>query len=209
MKNLLLVMAFSFSFFSCVKTLQTQSEIDEDALIAVMSFNDVSQMKNAYELLKPIEKLELWSRHIRFFIQSRDLTEEQKVFVLKFKEDWLKKELFENNSPSLNNFNSALPKIKQNAQSILGVPDAYALLIDLQAYSHFYRKNIISENYTSNFPVNSLKVKDNTDQGSSCSCSTEDSYCNAGTCRNRGCASSKRGCGTLFLYPCDGICYLL
>ena len=48
MKNLLLVMAFSFSFFSCVKTLQTQSEIDEDALIAVMSFNDVSQMKNAY-----------------------------------------------------------------------------------------------------------------------------------------------------------------
>jgi len=75
MKNLLLVMAFSFSFFSCVKTLQTQSEIDEDALIAVMSFNDVSQMKNAYELLKPIEKLELWSRHIRFFIQSRDLTE--------------------------------------------------------------------------------------------------------------------------------------
>lgn len=71
-------------FSSCSKDADSVDQIDETALKTVMSLKDVSQMRITYELLKPIEKQELWNRHIKFFIQSRELNSEQLSFVVEF-----------------------------------------------------------------------------------------------------------------------------
>lgn len=194
-----------FLFSSCSKNADSVDQIDESALKTVMSSKDDSQMRIAYELLKPVEKQELWNRHIRYFIQSRELTSEQLSFVMEFKKQWIVRNLFENNSTVLINYTKALPQIKEKAQSILGVPDAFALLIDLPSDRQYYNNTagIIQQR------TNNVEETEELEGKNDCKCSRTDSYCNVGNCRDNGCTTSNLGCGTLWLFSCNGVCSLI
>lgn len=205
MRKIMLLSLIAICLFSsCTKSTETNDTIDEAALSAVMSSKDFNQLKIGYALLKPAEKLEVWNRHIEYFIQSRDLTSEQLAFVHDFKRTWLKGNLFEENSITLKNFTLALPKIKYKAQSLLGVPDAFSLLIDLPSDKGYYGYSAA----TNRVAPNGVRAN-NAPPDNDCHCSRTDSYCNAGTCRDNGCKTSGAGCGTLFLFSCNGICSLL
>lgn len=199
-----LLSSFTGLFRSATDEILSNGEVDESAISSVMSSKISDQFKVAYSLLKSSEKLELWNRHIKYFIKSHDLTPEQLLFVMEFKNQWLSEGLFEESSPELNKFTKSLPEIKYQAQSILGIPDAFSLLMDLQSDSIYYAK-------ASTLNANSFKITSASNKITifgSCGCSQADSYCNAGNCRSANCVEG-RGCGTLFLFTCNGICSLL
>lgn len=204
MKQITLLTLITICLFSsCTKSSAPTDTVDEATLSAVMSSKDNSQLVIAYRLLKPAEKLELWSRHIGYFIKSHDLTSEQSAFVTDFKNQWLVKNLFEESSPLLNNFTRALPQIKYKAQSLLGVPDAFSFLIDLPSDRVYYGyKAATIHSANTGIRVNSEPG------GGDCHCSQTDPYCNTGTCSDNGCTTGS-GCGTLWLYKCNGVCTLL
>lgn len=194
-------------FSSCTKSITQTDVVDETALSAVMASKDYNQLKVNYALLKPSEKLEIWNRHIEYFIQSHDLSSEQLAFVHDFKKSWLVRNIFEENSIALKNFTLALPQIKYKAQSLLGVPDAFSLLIDLPSDQGYYGYSAT----TVQAKTNGVRTNDVTPPppDNDCHCSRSDSYCNARSCRDNGCKSSSAGCGTLFLFSCNGVCSLL
>jgi hypothetical protein len=203
MKRITLVIVITISILSsCSKSSTLSDKVDEAALTAVMSSKDYGQLKVNYALLKPAEKMELWNRHIEYFINNRNLTSEQLSFVIDFKNKWVVKSLFEENSPILTDFTLALPQIKYKAQSLLGVPDAFSLLINVTSDKGYYG---YSES-TNHVATNATRT---TESSNDCSCSQTDSYCNVGSCRDNGCTTSSLGCGTLFLFKCNGVCSLL
>ena len=56
-----------FFLSACSKSASDLNDVDESAISSVMSMPNESQMRVAYELLKPNEKLVIWKRHIDFF----------------------------------------------------------------------------------------------------------------------------------------------
>ena len=207
MKRITLMMLVTISLLSsCTKSSIPTDTVDEAALSAVMSSRNYRELKINYALLKPAEKLELWNRHIEYFIQTHDLTSDQSAFVNEFKNQWLIKNIFEESSTTLNNFTLALPQIKYKAQLLLGIPDAFSLLMDLPSDKGYYGYHPVLTN--SAVSINSIKstgVKPLEDSND-CSCSQTDPYCNVGSCRDNGCSTSSLGCGTLFLFKCNGVC---
>ncbi|MDP1844747.1 MAG: bacteriocin fulvocin C-related protein [Sediminibacterium sp.] len=191
-------------FTSCTKNSAVVDIVDEGALNAVMSLKDDRQFVNSYTLLQPAEKAELWSRHIKYFIQSHDLSLEQLAFVTSFRSQWIVKDLFEKNSPLLKTFALSLPQIRFKAIILLGIPDASSLFIDLQSDRLYYLvKN--NTNTIINVPGEANKYRSNSNY---CKCSQTDPYCNTGTCTSNGC-TREAGCGTLWLFECNGVCQLL
>jgi hypothetical protein len=210
MKRITLLTLVTICLFTyCTKSSAPTEAVDEAALSAVMSSTNNNQLVHAYALLRPVEKLELWSRHIKYFIQSHNLSSEQSAFVMDFKNQWVIKNMFEENSTVLNKFTVALPQIKYKAQSLLGVPDAFALLIDLFSDRGHYMTSVASGLTTSSPVHKDVQGNPGGDPGGGdCHCSQTDPYCNTGTCRDNGCTTGS-GCGTLWLYKCNGVCFLL
>lgn len=114
------------------------------------------------------------------------------------------KGLFEEDSPELDKFTRALPNIKYKAQSLLGIPDAFSLLMDLPSDRAYYDKTFAAN--PSTFKITRTNNKITTLE--SCHCSQTDPYCNVGNCRAASCDEGL-GCGTLFLYTCNGNCSLI
>ncbi len=191
--------------YSCKKLDGKMEQVDEDAISNVLKIKSIQQMKNSYALLNSDEKLESWNRHFESFISSNDLTKDQLKFISNFKKQWLQKELFDKTSKRIQKFNLEVPKIKHDAILLFGVKDTYLLFFDLR----LHKKNSATLLYSR---VGDLDVDIIDDDGvttSDCKCSQSDPYCNVGNCENNGCNSSNLGCGTLWLYSCDGVCKFL
>jgi hypothetical protein len=200
-----------FFLSACSKSASDLNDVDESAISSVMSMPNESQMRVAYELLKPNEKLVIWKRHIDFFLNEKQMTFEQRNFVQEFRNRWLVLGLFNGDNEVLNKYLKELPKIKEQAQLILGIPDAYALLVDLPSDRRFYKNVANKFLIKSTMSTSESQVEEPIDSfgDNDCKCSKTDSYCNAGNCRDNGCKTSSMGCGTLWLFTCNGVCSLL
>lgn len=79
-----LLSSFTGLFRPFTEKISPNSGVDEAAISSVMSSKSSNQFKVAYALLKSSEKLELWNRHVKYFIKSHDLTSGQLAFVAEF-----------------------------------------------------------------------------------------------------------------------------
>jgi len=211
MKKLIFLFFLCFSLFiSCKKANNTTfQKVNEDAIMTVMQLKTNSQIKNAYTLLNSNEKLELWNRHFEYFINSKDLTEEQISFITSFKTNWLKKDVFEKTSKTFKKFNQELPNIKYNSLVLFGVSDTYTLLFDLTAFKNKYLKQKIIGEQNRNTEKDAHNQNGQSGvfgPSNDCKCSKTDPYCSVGDCIDNGCNQSSFGCGTLWLFACNGVC---
>ena len=190
---------------SCTKTDPPLDLVDEVALTTVMASKDNHEFAINYSLLQAAEKKELWSMHVKYFIESHKLNEEQLSFVNNFLSRWVVSGLFEKNSSLLNEFTIALPTIKKTAFTVLGIADASELFLNLPADRKYYATGSVTSNESSNSNEQRNQFKSNSDY---CKCSQTDPYCNIGTCASLQC-TRQAGCGTLFLFECNGICQWL
>jgi hypothetical protein len=209
MKKVFLLMLVAGAFMSSCKKEETlTTTVDQNALKAVMTMKNADQIRTGYGVLQPAEKLELWKRHVAFFIQDRTLSTEQREFVANF-EKQLVEGVFIENSTSFKAFTAALPELKYRAQLILGVPDAFALLIDLAADKSYYQDVKKSDVRLDNEPGGGGDDEGDDGLQPRCSCSQTDPYCSAGRCASTDCRTKSAGCGTLWLFECNGKCSLL
>ena len=116
---------------------------------------------------------------------TKNLTTDQQIFISN-----LEKKIVPEIFLSPNNSNKIVfddREIKSTAIKLFGVADAYSLLV------------MISES-------KNIRETDAVAVGLSCGCSTSNDWCTGeSTCHPGGC-NSKSGCGTLFLYTCNGDC---
>ncbi|MDI9364602.1 MAG: bacteriocin fulvocin C-related protein [Flavobacterium sp.] len=214
MKKLSIYFLICFSvILSCTKSDSDIQKVDENAISSVMQLKTVAQIKNAYALLNSSEKVELWNRHFNYFTQSQNLSKDQTNFIISLKKQWLKNDLFDKSSTRLVDFNLALPGIKYKAQQLFGVSDTYTLLFDLTAFKNKYAKQTLGlkQNQNETIEVYSDEEEPIGEIGGSngCKCSRTDPYCSAGRCDDNGCNTSNMGCGTLWLFSCNGVCKFL
>ncbi|GFF41903.1 hypothetical protein IFM58399_06426 [Aspergillus lentulus] len=81
----------------------------------------------------------------------------------------------------------AMSTLKDDAISAFGFKDAKSLLATMD-----------------NKP---LRTRDDENGGIQCGCSTQSDWCDSGYhCVGGGCTQTGSGCGTLYGYPCDGLC---
>lgn len=149
------------------------------AINQVFMQENLQLQKIMYNSLSPNEKVELWSKKLDAVLDLRRFSKVQRKFIMEVKEI-LNPNLFEYGN--INNFDDQI--IKQKAFELFGVDES---------------RNILSSLSINNPELNFAQPT------ADCICSVESSWCGNIACGYDFCKEGS-GCGTLFLYTCDGKC---
>lgn len=181
----MLSLAASITFSSCSKVeisdAKSTLRFDNSALNQVVFEKNSHLQKVMYNSLSASEKLELWSKKFDIILNSRKLSSAQRTFLIEIK-GILNTNLFENSNT--NKFDDRL--IKQKAFELFGVDEAYNILSTLRTETDLGEPQYFQPT-------------------TECVCSIESSWCGNILCGQDICREGS-GCGTLFLYTCDGKC---
>jgi hypothetical protein len=183
----LFIICIVLGFCSCSKKNDVNQNdnfgINEVAINQVLQAKNPSEQKSMYKLLNQYEKTEIWKRKYKSILSSKDLSSEQRNFIIKI-QNLITPDIF---SPSVllskKSFDDT--EIKALAIKLFGVSDAHSLLT-----------SIVSTPFIQQYATLS----------SDCGCSKDSDWCSGAlVCQNAGCASSG-GCGTFWVYSCNGNC---
>lgn len=153
-----------------------------------------------YETLSPQEKADIWTAHLKEFLASHpDLTAEQRDVILEAL-GLIALDVFEvqPHDSAWEWTRAALDRLTMRGRTLLPFATAKAALVDL--------------GYPSSDISGGLTAAD--DDKIDCTCSTASDWCDMFTNVNDTCVAGflectilMRGCGTLWLYACDGFCW--
>lgn len=203
MKNLT-KLTFSFLFIllitSCDKSnLENDLPQDQTNINAVLALKNENAQKLAFTtILNPSEKLTLWKNKIEKDLNENNFSYNQKK-IIKEMLSLLKINIFNNDKASL---------ITYRNQEIIWRNKALKVFTEQELKSLFSSLNSYKSN-TSNFTIQSIKTNEiKTMAAGDCVCNRVSDYCSSaeGDCVSSRCESQSGGCGTFFLYDCNGYC---
>lgn len=164
-------------------------KISTEAIQQVLSSDNVESQKAMYRALNKYEKNEIWSQKFIKFLATQKLSISQRTFLNNIISD-LQPDLFEEGTVVRLAFNEK--EMRTTAISLFGMNDAVSLLTSL----------VISDVSNGNTFVEPGPSADE------CKCNRDHDWCATYMyCRKRVCDTGT-GCGTLFLYTCNGLCDL-
>ena len=146
--------------------------------------------------LPPGTQSSLWRRHLEAYLDARsELTPRQTALV---------RELMSLASPGF------FAKVSDATRRYEAVEDLEALVArTAQLFSTSERGTIFAEFGPPEAVTHARRPGLSAADFGDCNCSVDSDYCGSGShCVRTGCPVTRLGCGTLWLYDCDGECFL-
>lgn len=181
---------------SCSKSnnqIESNTKLNDELVSEVISMNNVSAQKLSYSLLNKNERFFIWRNHFKNIVESGILTGEQAIIVKEFS-TLLTDDVFDEKQ-GINFLNqSHVVELLYQAKKVFS-PELMQVT--------FNEINPVSKD-----EIIALELSNSSGGGDYCNCSSESNYCfgRNPSCRSNGCINTTAGCGTLFIYSCNGQC---
>ena len=168
-----------------------------------MSTLPVGEVKALFRNASSNDKSELWRTHLTLFLAKRpELNERQKRIILSAM-SLATPEFFEMRSSDLSwkvKVQDPLRSLEEQIASAFSRKDAVKIFATLGDDTE-------SVNCGTTYPGSVLLKNINYQRPGPCECSTKSDWCPiSGYCKGGNCRETTSGCGTLWSYPCDGMC---
>jgi rubrerythrin len=155
----------------------------------ISSIYNLIERKDAFRQSTPVEKSQLWETHLS--LKLAGLT---------------------NNQDQMNLIVELITLIDSDTYTITEKSEKWKALdeklsdITKRIHENFSKKEAF-EIFARLGGEGSSKSPTPTKQKPNCSCSTRSDYCWGDSCLGGSCNGSSRGCGTIYIYECNGMCY--
>lgn len=183
----------------CCKCLVEKHAQNLPTSFAAISKYPLEYRKAIFINLTPKQKVNVWTDRLGKVAGNIKLTKKQHVLLDKFIKDL---------SPAVydKNIERGLSISDKTLKSIFGetlAGNIFASLSPIQVLKENQTRSIV-------FGIDGIHQKSaETSVIEDCECSTESDYCGLQDCEKPGwppCWDSTTGCGTAWIYPCDGMC---
>lgn len=192
MKKHLIIWLSAILFAACQKESIHTSNFDPNH-DQLMSLSTSDARKSSFnDLLTPEEKLSFLKARLETVSSELMLGPEQTA-VLDDLKRYIKSDLYIVGSQTRNEFLKYEPTWRTKARKVLS-KEQIGYIFSFKSMSEFKKSMAKSKIETSTRAL-----------AEDCNCSTHSEYC-SGDCKVKPCSFSNYGCGTLFLYECDGLC---